>query len=94
MDKNSNWAVYHTRVKISTYTSALVLTRVMIDRERVVMAGLFKYFQLQSLPENKETGLREAITKEANAAVERLMEEERNGRKQKYVQFAPEHGQR
>ena len=44
------------------------------------MAGLWKYFQRQSLPNSKETG-GEVITNEANAAVERVLEEERNGAK-------------
>ena len=38
------------------------------------MAGLWKYFQHQSLPNTKETGLREVITNEANTAVESLGE--------------------
>ena len=54
------------------------------------MAGLFKYFQFQSLPKSKESGLGEAITKEANAAVERVVEGERNDQKRKYTHFAPE----
>ena len=57
------------------------------------MAGLWKYFQRQSLPKSKETGLGEVVTKEANAAVERILEEERSGtkgRKRKYTHFAPE----
>ena len=33
------------------------------------MAGLFKYFQRQSLPRSRETGLVEVLTKEANTAV-------------------------
>jgi len=33
-----------------------------------MMAGLWKYFQRQSLPNTKETGLGEVITNEANAA--------------------------
>ena len=35
-----------------------------------MMAGLWKYFQRQSLPNSKETSLGEVITNEANAAVE------------------------
>ena len=57
------------------------------------MAGLWKYFQRQSLPNTKETGLGEVITNEANAAVERVLEKERNGakgRKRKYTHFTPE----
>ena len=59
----------------------------------MTMAGLWKYFQRQSLPKSKETGLGEVVTKEANAAVERILEEERNGakgRKRKYTHFTPE----
>ena len=55
--------------------------------------GLWKYFQRQSLPNSKETGLGEVITNEANAAVERVLEKERNdvkGRKRKYIHFTPE----
>ena len=33
------------------------------------MAGLFTDFQHQSLPKSKETGLGEAIAKEANASI-------------------------
>ena len=56
------------------------------------MAGLWKYFQRQSLPKSKETGLGEVVTKEANAAVERILEERSGtkGRKRKYTHFAPE----
>ena len=57
------------------------------------MAGLFKYFQRQSLPRSEETGLGEVLTKEANTAVERVLEEDRNGaegRKRKYTHFTPE----
>ena len=39
-----------------------------------MMAGLWKYFQHQSLPNTKETGLREVITNKANTAVESLGE--------------------
>ena len=57
------------------------------------MAGLFKYFERQSLPTSKETGLEEVVTKEANTAVEKALVEERketNGRKRKYTHFTPE----
>ena len=39
------------------------------------MAGLLKYFKRQSLPTSEETGLSKVATKEANAAVERILEE-------------------
>ena len=58
-----------------------------------MMAGLWKYFQCQSLPNSKETGLEEVIINEANGPVERILEEERNGakgRKRKYTHFIPE----
>ena len=59
------------------------------------MAGLLKYFQRsQPLPTSEETGLGEVATKEANAAVERILQEERNGTngvKCKYTHFTPEH---
>ena len=64
--------------------------QIQIDR---AMAGHFKYFQQQSLPRSEETGLGEVLTKEANTAVERVSEEERNGaecRKRKYTHFTPE----
>jgi len=51
------------------------------------MAGLFKHFQLQPLPSNEETGLGEGLTKEVNAAMERVLEKEQNGaedQKRKY----------
>ena len=57
------------------------------------MAGIFKYFERRSLPKRDETGLGETVTKEANAAVEKVIEEERNaakGQKRKYTHFAPE----
>ena len=52
------------------------------------MAGLLKYFQRQSLPRSEETGLGEAITEEANAAVEKVLEEERIFGVYCYLQFA------
>ena len=56
------------------------------------MAGLFKYFKRQSLPRSEETGLGEAITEEANTAVEKVLEERNGakGRKRKYMHFTPE----
>ena len=55
------------------------------------MAGLYKYFQRQSLPTSKETGLDEVVTTEANASVERVLEERRKGgQKRKYMHFTPE----
>lgn len=63
-----------------------------------VMAGLCKYFKRKSLPKSNETGLGETVTKEANAAVERVMEaattsntaNAATGRKRKYTHFTPE----
>ena len=59
------------------------------------MAGLLKYFRWsQPLSTSEETGLGEVATKEANAAVERILQEERNGAngvKRKYTHFTPEH---
>ena len=59
------------------------------------MAGLYKYFQRQSLPTSQETGLGEVATKEANASVENVLEERQNGsekagQKRKYTHFTPE----
>ena len=56
------------------------------------MAGLLKYFQRQCLPTSEDTG--EVATKEANSAVERILEEERQdesrrGQKRKYTHFTP-----
>ena len=56
------------------------------------MAGLLKYFQQHSLPRSSNAGLEEALTKEANAAVKQVAEEELNratGCKCKYVHFTP-----
>ena len=50
-----------------------------------------KYFEQESLPTSKETGLGNVATKEANAAVEKVLEQERNGgRKRKYMHFTLE----
>ena len=60
----------------------------------VAMAGLYKYFQRQSLPTSSETGLGEVATAEANASVQKVLEEQRGeaekGRKRKYTHFTPE----
>ena len=56
------------------------------------MAGLWKYFQRQSLPKSKEKGQGEVVTKEGNTAVERILEEEQNGAKDwklKYMHVTP-----
>ena len=50
------------------------------------MAGLFKYFERQSLPTSKETGLEEVVTKEANTAVEKALVEERKEKKRSKTQ--------
>ena len=42
------------------------------------MAGILKYFQPVTLPSAKEMGIGEKATKEANAAIERLMTGERD----------------
>ena len=47
-----------------------------IDRA-LAMASLYKYYQ--SLPMSKEAGLNEVATKEANASVEKVLEELGNG---------------
>ena len=62
------------------------------------MAGLHKYFQRVTMPRSEETGLGEAVTKEVNCAVERVLREQNgdatvNGGqtcKRKYVHFSPE----
>ena len=56
------------------------------------MTGLLKYYKLQSLPTCEETGLGEVTTKEANAAVEKIVEEQpkKPGQKCQYTHFTPE----
>ena len=52
-----------------------------------------KYYTWESLPTSKETGLGDVTTKEANAAVEIVLEQERNGaegRKRKCTHFTSE----
>ena len=55
------------------------------------MAGLFWQ---QSLPTSDETGLSEAVTKEANKSVEKILEEKRGGEKvgsvSIHMHFTPE----
>ena len=47
------------------------------------MAGLHKYFK-PALPSKESTGISEVATKEANAAVEKVLEEGGQPRKRKY----------
>ena len=57
------------------------------------MATLFKYFKKQSLPTSNEAELPDAVTKEVNNAVEKILEEKRSGasgRKRKYTHLTPE----
>ena len=57
------------------------------------MATLFKYFKRQSLPASNEAELADAVTREVNNAMEKILEEERSrasGRKRKYTHFTPE----
>jgi hypothetical protein len=56
------------------------------------MTGLFKYYKRQSLPTCEETGLGEVTTKEVNAAVEKIVEEQpkKPGQKHQYTHFTPE----
>ena len=58
------------------------------------MATLLKYFKKQSLPTCNEAELPDAVTREANKALENVLEEERSSgasrRKQKYAHFIPE----
>ena len=53
------------------------------------MAGLHRYFK-PLLPSKESTGIGEAATKEANAAIQRVLESEREGRKRKYQHYTPE----
>ena len=57
------------------------------------MANLNKYFKRQSLLTSVETGLPQAVTREANIAVEKVLDKEHamiTGSKRKYTHFAPE----
>ena len=57
------------------------------------MATLFKYFKKQSLPTSNQAELPDAVTREVNNAVEKILEEERSRairRKRKYTHFTPE----
>ena len=54
------------------------------------MATLLKYFKKQSLPTSNETELPDAVTREANKAVENVIEERSSGAsgtKRKYTHF-------
>ena len=54
------------------------------------MATLFKYFKEQSLSTSNEAELPDAVTREANKAVESILAEERSrasGRKRKYLEL-------
>lgn len=53
------------------------------------MAGLHKYFK-PALPTKESTGISQAATKEANAAVEKALEEGKQPRKRKYQHFTPD----
>ena len=54
--------------------------------------GLYKYFKRQSLPNRSDTNLGDALSLDAYAAVQRVMEEATTtkGRKCKYTHFTPE----
>ena len=57
------------------------------------MATLIKFSQKQSLPTSNEVELPDAVRREVNSAVQKVLEEGRNGasgRKQKYTHFTPE----
>ena len=58
------------------------------------MAGLLEYWQHKNLPTDKDTGLGSVLTKEANLAVNKVLDQEGStateGRKQKYTHFTPE----
>ena len=59
------------------------------SRSITKMAGLLKYFTRENLPTSHDTGLGDVIMKEANAAVEKVLVQERRGaegRKRKYNQ--------
>ena len=58
---------------VSTCQIARIPRTATILRINRAMAGLYKYFQRQSLPTSKETGLNEVATKEANASVEKAL---------------------
>ena len=46
------------------------------DECKLDMAGLHKYFQRVPMPRSKETGLGEAVTKDVNRAVQRVLGEQ------------------
>ena len=56
------------------------------------MATLFKVFKKQPFPTSNEAELPDAVTREANNAVKKILEEKNgaSGRKQKYTHFTPE----
>ena len=68
------------------------------DECKLDLAGLHKYFQRVPMPSSEETGLGEAVTKEVNCAVPRVLREQNgdvtvNGgkaHKRKYTHFSPE----
>ena len=54
---------------------------------------VIKFFKKQSLPSSNEVELPDAVRKEVNSAVQKVLEAERhgaNGRKRKYTHFTPE----
>ena len=58
--------------------------------------GLHRYFQRVLIPRSEETGLREAVTKDVNCAVQSVLEEHNRdamangGQTRKYTHFSPE----
>ena len=57
------------------------------------MTTLLKFFQKQSLPTSNEVELPDAVRREFNSTVQKVLEEERSGvsgRKRKYTHFTPE----
>ena len=58
------------------------------------MATLFKHFKKQSFPISNKAELPDVVTRGANKAVEKILEEERSrgasGRKRKHTHFTPE----
>ena len=60
-----------------------------MPHKHVSIAGLHKYFQ-PALLIKESMGISEAATKEANAAVEKALNEDRQPRKRKYQHITPD----
>ena len=77
--------------KICGYLSPAPRTSSSIQRSSE-MATLFKFFKKQSFSTSNEAELPDAVTREANNAMKKILEEKNraSGRKGKYTHFTPE----